>query len=248
MTETLTLAIDQGTHATRALVFDGHGRVLAHARRPVSLQVHSRTEIEQSPVEILDSLQAVVKEILQQPGIDAARIGSAGLATQRSSVLAWDRVTGRALSPVLSWQDTRSAANLEALGRHEAAIRERTGLRLSPHYGAGKLNWLLRHETEVIAARERGVLTIITLRIVPVAPFTVINIIAGISEIRLRDFAIGSFIGMVPGVMAISLLADRIIASLIDRYLEEYGTSLDELQDYASDLFEEESESDEEAG
>jgi phospholipase D1/2 len=61
---------------------------------------------------------------------------------------------------------------------------------------------------------ERGVLTIITLRIVPVAPFTVINIIAGISEIRLRDFAIGSFIGMVPGVMAISLLADRIIASL----------------------------------
>jgi phosphatidylserine/phosphatidylglycerophosphate/cardiolipin synthase-like enzyme/uncharacterized membrane protein YdjX (TVP38/TMEM64 family) len=63
---------------------------------------------------------------------------------------------------------------------------------------------------------ERGVLTIITLRIVPVAPFTVINVIAGISEIRLRDFAIGSFIGMVPGVMAISLLADRIIASLRD--------------------------------
>lgn len=34
--------------------------------------------------------------------------------------------------------------------------------------------------------------------------------------------------------------ADRIIASLIDRYLEEYGTSLEELQDYASDLFHEE--------
>lgn len=63
---------------------------------------------------------------------------------------------------------------------------------------------------------ERGVLTIITLRIVPVAPFTVINVIAGVSKIRFRDFAIGSFIGMVPGVMAISLLADRIIASLRD--------------------------------
>jgi len=63
---------------------------------------------------------------------------------------------------------------------------------------------------------ERGVLTIVALRIVPVAPFTVINIIAGISDIRLRDFAIGSFIGMLPGVMAISLLADRIIASLKD--------------------------------
>ncbi len=61
---------------------------------------------------------------------------------------------------------------------------------------------------------ERGVLTIIMLRIVPVAPFTFINIIAGISDIRLRDFAIGNFIGILPGVLAISLLADRIIASL----------------------------------
>jgi len=160
MTETLTLAIDQGTHATRALVFDGQGRLLAHARRPVSLQAHSRTEVEQSPTGIIHSLQAVMEEILRQPGIDAARIGSAGVATQRSSVLAWDRVTGRALSPVLSWQDTRTAADIAELGRYEAAIRERTGLRLSPHYGAGKLRWLLRNQASVIAAREQGVLAI----------------------------------------------------------------------------------------
>ena len=61
---------------------------------------------------------------------------------------------------------------------------------------------------------ERGVLTIITLRIVPVAPFPVINVIAGVSDIKFRDFAIGSFIGLVPSILAISLLADRIIASL----------------------------------
>ena len=59
MTETLTLAIDQGTHATRALVFDGQGRLLAHARRPVSLQAHSRTEVEQSPTGILHSYNFV---------------------------------------------------------------------------------------------------------------------------------------------------------------------------------------------
>ncbi|MGB7933167.1 MAG: FGGY family carbohydrate kinase [Gammaproteobacteria bacterium] len=160
MTETLTLAIDQGTHATRVLVFDDHGQMVAHARRPVSLQARSRAEVEQSPLELLDSLQAVVDEILLQPGIDAARIGSAGLATQRSSVLAWERETGRALSPVLSWQDTRTAADLATLDRHEAVIRERTGLRLSPHYGAGKLRWLLRHEADVIAARAQGALVI----------------------------------------------------------------------------------------
>ena len=31
--------------------------------------------------------------------------------------------------------------------------------------------------------------------------------------------------------------ADRINASLIDHYLEEYGTSVEELKDYASELF-----------
>jgi uncharacterized membrane protein YdjX (TVP38/TMEM64 family) len=66
------------------------------------------------------------------------------------------------------------------------------------------------------ALSNRGVLTIITLRIVPVAPFTVINLIAGISTIRLRDFALGSLLGMVPGIAAIALLTDRIVASLRD--------------------------------
>jgi phospholipase D1/2 len=67
---------------------------------------------------------------------------------------------------------------------------------------------------------KRGVLTIMTVRVVPVAPFTVINIIAGVSDIRMRDFAIGSFIGMIPGVLAISVLADRIIASLREPNME----------------------------
>jgi phospholipase D1/2 len=61
---------------------------------------------------------------------------------------------------------------------------------------------------------DSGLTAIITFRIVPVAPFSVINLIAGVSEIRLKDFAIGTFIGMLPGVTAIALLADRISDSL----------------------------------
>jgi uncharacterized membrane protein YdjX (TVP38/TMEM64 family) len=61
---------------------------------------------------------------------------------------------------------------------------------------------------------QSGLLTIITLRIVPVAPFSIINAIAGISEIRLKDFVLGTIIGMIPGVVVIALLADRIAESL----------------------------------
>lgn len=59
-----------------------------------------------------------------------------------------------------------------------------------------------------------GVMTVITFRIVPVAPFSVINLVAGVSEIQLKDFALGTLVGMVPGVLAIVLLADRISASM----------------------------------
>ena len=61
---------------------------------------------------------------------------------------------------------------------------------------------------------DSGFTAIITFRIVPVAPFSVINLIAGVSEIRLKDFVIGTFVGMLPGVTAIALLADRIADSL----------------------------------
>lgn len=60
----------------------------------------------------------------------------------------------------------------------------------------------------------RGIIAIITVRIIPVAPFSVINVIAGVSDIRFRDFAIGNLIGLIPSVIVIGLLADRMVASL----------------------------------
>lgn len=58
--------------------------------------------------------------------------------------------------------------------------------------------------------RENGLLTMVTVRLLPVAPFTVINLIAGAFRIRLRDFSMGTVIGMAPGIAALSLFADRL--------------------------------------
>jgi phosphatidylserine/phosphatidylglycerophosphate/cardiolipin synthase-like enzyme/uncharacterized membrane protein YdjX (TVP38/TMEM64 family) len=59
-----------------------------------------------------------------------------------------------------------------------------------------------------------GLLAVITVRIVPVAPFSVVNLIAGVSEIRWSDFALGTLVGMLPGIAAVVVLADRIAESL----------------------------------
>jgi glycerol kinase len=148
----LILAIDQGTHSTRAIIFDDEGRVVSIARQSVTLNRKNRREVEQSADEIRQSMLTVIGEVLNDPAIDRKQIVAAGLATQRSSVLAWDRNTGRALSPVLSWQDRRVADTLLTLMDNDQNIRDRTGLHLSPHYGAGKLQWLLNHVPDVATA------------------------------------------------------------------------------------------------
>lgn len=60
----------------------------------------------------------------------------------------------------------------------------------------------------------RGVLTIVIFRLTPIAPFAVINTVAGAAHIRLRDFMIGTFLGMLPGLMAAALLMDRVTAAI----------------------------------
>lgn len=70
---------------------------------------------------------------------------------------------------------------------------------------------------------KRGILTIITLRIVPVAPFVVINLVAGASHIRFRDFAIGTFVGLLPGLTAIALFADGLMQSVRDPNIETFS-------------------------
>lgn len=61
---------------------------------------------------------------------------------------------------------------------------------------------------------KKGLPAMIVLRIVPVAPFTVVNLVAGASHIRLRDYALGTLLGMVPGVLALVVLSDRIVAAV----------------------------------
>jgi glycerol kinase len=153
----LILAIDQGGHASRAIVFDMTGRQLAHAFHPVATQRSGTDRVEQDPCEIVSATRHAIREVRDSLGKDAGRLKAAGLATQRSSIVCWDRVTGTPLSPVLSWQDRRGAAQVGRLRAREDFIREHTGLVLSPHYGASKMRWCLDNLSSVqeAAAAER---------------------------------------------------------------------------------------------
>ncbi|MBA2483056.1 MAG: TVP38/TMEM64 family protein [Nitrosomonas sp.] len=61
---------------------------------------------------------------------------------------------------------------------------------------------------------QQGLLSVVILRVIPVAPFTVINLVAGASHIRFRDFALGSLLGMTPGIFALTLFSDQAVSAI----------------------------------
>ena len=152
----LYLALDQGGHASRALVFDAQGRPLARSLRTVGVFHPQPDWVEQDPEELVRSLQDAMREVCVELGAAAADIAAAGLATQRSSIVCWDPVSGAALSPVLSWQDRRASEWLTRFTPHAEAIHRTTGLMLSAHYGASKLRWCLDHLPAVAQAAADG--------------------------------------------------------------------------------------------
>jgi phospholipase D1/2 len=63
---------------------------------------------------------------------------------------------------------------------------------------------------------KKGVLAIAAVRLLPIAPFTVINAVAGASQIRMRDFLIGTAIGLSPGIIVTVIFVDRIAEAVTD--------------------------------
>jgi phosphatidylserine/phosphatidylglycerophosphate/cardiolipin synthase-like enzyme/uncharacterized membrane protein YdjX (TVP38/TMEM64 family) len=71
--------------------------------------------------------------------------------------------------------------------------------------------------------RRRGVLAVAVVRLVPVAPFGIVNLAAGASEIRLLDYVLGTLIGMVPGIIALAALGHQITRMLTQPSIESFA-------------------------
>jgi len=57
---------------------------------------------------------------------------------------------------------------------------------------------------------QRGWLAVASLRLIPVAPFSVLNYCCGVSAVRLRPYLLATIVGIAPGTVAVVLLGDAI--------------------------------------
>jgi uncharacterized membrane protein YdjX (TVP38/TMEM64 family) len=54
------------------------------------------------------------------------------------------------------------------------------------------------------ALSRTGIVAVAVVRMVPIAPFTLVNLAAGAIGVRLRDYAIGTLLGVLPGTLALT--------------------------------------------
>lgn len=144
------LAIDQGTTSTRALVADAEGN--AEIRLALRHHQHRPRDgwVEHDPLELLGNIERCLAA--------AGSVDAIGIANQGESCLAWDADTGAPLSPIVVWQDNRTASRIATLRERggEALTRERAGLPLDAYFSASKLAWLLDNLPAVKKARDAG--------------------------------------------------------------------------------------------
>ena len=142
MTTPYVLALDEGTTNAKALAVADDGTVLAAGSAPVPVSYPQPGWVEQDAEAIWRAQSAAIAACLD--GVGGAPEGIT-ISNQRESVVCWDARSGRALGPVLGWQDSRTAEFCDWLRspERELSVAATTGLSLDPLFSAPKMRYLL---------------------------------------------------------------------------------------------------------
>jgi uncharacterized membrane protein YdjX (TVP38/TMEM64 family) len=83
-------------------------------------------------------------------------------------------------------------------------------------FGTRILRKLAPHQLERLqkTMKHGGTLKMASLRMVPVAPFTVVNVVAGSARVRALPYSVGTFIGLLPGNLMLGMFGHQLRAVL----------------------------------
>lgn len=85
-------------------------------------------------------------------------------------------------------------------------------------YGIGRwggrrlVHRLMGHRLKSLSGKvgRQGIVAVLALRMTPIAPFTLINVLAGATHIRPWDFVIGTALGLLPSVIALTAVGESL--------------------------------------
>ena len=140
----LTLAIDQSTQGTKAIVYDEAGRQISYAYKTHRQIILNNGWVEHDPEEIIERVCEAAAEAYELAGDRRGEIDRIGICNQRETVLVWDVRTGRPVYNAVVWQCSRAEKICSAIPAdvHDYILRK-SGMKLSPYFSAAKIRWIL---------------------------------------------------------------------------------------------------------
>ncbi len=144
--------MDVSTTATKALLMDEQGRVIAQASSEYGFETPQPLWSEQHPDLWWQAAQVVFRQLLQQADVRPQEIAGIGLTGQMHGLVLLDEA-GQALRNAILWNDQRTGAQCDEI--HRRIGRERflqiTGNPALTGFTAPKILWVKQNEPEVYA-------------------------------------------------------------------------------------------------
>jgi xylulokinase len=153
------LGLDVSTTATKALLIDTDGSVVAVASAPHTLESPRPLWSEQDPAQWWQATQQSIRTVLHAHGVGATEVVGIGLTGQMHGLTLLD-TRGEVLRPAILWNDQRAAAECDTIRARLGLDRlvAHTGNDAFPGFTAPKLLWVRQHEPAVYARIARVLL------------------------------------------------------------------------------------------
>ncbi|MCD7112817.1 glycerol kinase GlpK [Limosilactobacillus agrestis] len=150
------MAIDQGTTSSRAIIFDHDGNKVAISQQEFPQYFPQPGWVEHDPLEIWDSVQSVISNVMIKSQIKPYKIAAIGITNQRETTVIWDRHTGKPIYNAIVWQSKQTSNIAEQLIKegYKDMIHQKTGLVIDSYFAATKIKWILDHVPD---AREKAI-------------------------------------------------------------------------------------------
>ncbi len=145
-----TIGIDVSTTATKSLLINTAGEVVAVAAAEYGYETPHPLWSEQSPYLWWDGAAQSIRQVLAQSGIDAAQVAGVGLTGQMHGLVLLDEA-GEALRPAILWNDQRTADQCDEIRRRLGRERliQITGNDALTGFTAPKILWVAQNEPQL---------------------------------------------------------------------------------------------------
>ncbi len=144
------LGIDVSTTATKALLVDAAGQVLAVHAVEYGFETPRPLWSEQDPELWWQGAMKSIRGVLAAAGLPGSAVTAIGLTGQMHGLVLLDEA-GRVLRPAILWNDQRTQAECDEI--HQRIARQRflqiTGNLALTGFTAPKVLWVRRHEPEL---------------------------------------------------------------------------------------------------